>query len=304
MVTLETLDAFDHLLWLRTGARAAEAMGCNQSTISRHASKCQQVFDIKLRRAAAEWVVAGDTELLAAERRLHQNYRWELDLPLRLEAQHWMRDVYESWQPADWIKGNLDYLEYERPLYLLKNRIIDAWLCGAPDLPHDPELTCLQLFEMPMLLVAHRDHPLHRRQAPLTLDAVAAYPLLPLPQLAFPVFQAQLAALGLRGACGDDGVEPSEQEADGLSHAERCLGVASALTLPLYGPDYQPLPLEIPIHFGDVLVIRSEFAAHRRTRELLDSLLAHLRTATSGCAAVRVLEPRAISGDRRAVVSH
>lgn len=295
MVTLECLDAFDHLLWLRTGARAAELMGCNQSTISRLSSKCQQTFHVRLRRSAAEWLVTGDAELLLAERKLHQFYRWELELPLRFELQHWMREFYAPWQLDGWNKGNLNYLEYERPLYLLRNRIIDAWLCGAPDVPDDPELTCLPLFEMPMLLVARQGHPLLRLQQPLTLEQVSAYPLLPLPQGAFPVFQARLAALGLSGACAEDRSEPSGREADGLSYAEHCLGVASALTLPLYGPDYQALPLEIPIQFGDVLVIRSEFAEHPRSRALRDSLLAHIRAATADCRAVRVLEPRQAS---------
>lgn len=291
MVTLECLDAFDHLIWLRTGARAAEALGCNQSTISRYASKCQHIFNVKLRRESAEWIVAGDNELLAAERRLHQHVRWEMNLPLRFEAQHWMRDLYAPWQQAGWLKGNLNYLEYGRPLDLLRDRIIDAWICGAPDLPDDPELTCVQLFDVPMLLAAHRDHPLLRRQAPLTLEEVSAYPLLPLPQRAFPVFEAQLEALGFAGPAKEAPADPAGPAADTLPFAERCLGIASALTLPLYGADYQALPLEIPIHFGDGLVIHSEFATHRRSQELLDSLLAHIRTALADNPAVRLLAP-------------
>lgn len=289
VVTLDCLDAFDHLIWLRTGARAAEVMGCSQSTISRNSSKCQQIFHVRLRRVAAEWGVAGATGLLAAERRLHQRYRWDHDLPLRFEAQHWMRDTYARWQPPGWVKGNLNYLDYERPLDLLKNRIIDAWLCGAPDIPEDPELTCRQLFELPMKLVAQRGHPLLLRQPPLSLEDVAAYPLLPLPELAFPVFQARLAELGLAGPPVEAVADCGSCEADGLSFDERCLGIASALTLPLYGPEYQVLTVEIPIHFGDVLVIRSEFAAHRRSRQLCESLLEHLRRVTAGMAELRLL---------------
>ena len=294
MVSLECLDAFDHLIWLRTGARAADALGCNQSTISRHSSRCQQIFNVKLRRESAEWNVSGDTELLTAERRLHQHYRWEMQLPLRFEMQHWMRDFYSACPMAGWTKGNLNYLEYARPLNLLKNRIIDAWLCGAPDLPEDPELTCVQLFEMPMLLAARHDHPLLQRQAPLTLAEVAAYPLLPLPQTAFPVFEAQLKALGFAGPPADVPTDSAGRTADGLSFDERFLGIASPLTLPLYGTGYVALPLEIPIVFGDVLVIHSEFATHRRSQMLLESLLAHIRIATASCADVRLLEPQGL----------
>jgi DNA-binding transcriptional LysR family regulator len=296
VVTLECLDALDHLIWLRTGARAAEALGCNQSTISRHASKCEHVFAVKLRRQSAEWVVNGDVELLAAERRLHQLYRWEMNLPLRFETQHWMRDLYATWQPADWRKGNLNYLEYQRPVDLLRNRIIDAWLCGAPDLPDDPDLICVPLFEMPMLLAARHDHPLLRQQSPLTLADVAAYPLLPLPQGAFPVFEARLRELGLGtpadGMPPQDSAGPANTE---LSFAELCLGIASALTLPLYGPEYRSLPLEIPVHFGDVLVIHADFAGHRRSQALIDSLLAHIGEATAEIASVRLLGNRRLT---------
>ena len=301
MVTLECLDALDHLIWLRTGARAAEALGCNQSTISRYATRCQQVFAVKLKRHAAEWVVTGDLELLAAERRLHQLYRWEMDLPLRFEAQHWMRDLYATWQPADWRKGNLNYLEYQRPVDLLRDRIIDAWLCGAPDLPDDPDLTCVPLFEIPMLLAAHQDHPLLRQQSPLTLADVAAYPLLPLPQGAFPVFEARLRELGLGSPAG--GTPPQQTsgpENTSLSFAELCLGVASALTLPLYGPEYRSLPMEIPLHFGDVLVIHADFAGHPRSRALIDSLQAHLREATAHIAELRLLGEGGLNAVRTA----
>ena len=292
MVTCECLDAFDHFVWLRTGARAAEALGCNQSTISRHTKRCQQVFSIKLRRDSAEWVVAGDAELLDAERRLHQRYRWEMNLPLRFEAQHWMRAFYAAWQPPDWTKGNLNYLEYQRPVHLLRKRIIDAWLCGAPDCPDQPDLACVPLYEMPMLLVARRDHPLLRRQAPLTLADAAAYPLLPLPQGAFPVFEAQLKQLGLGGAPAEIPPDPSGLAAAAPAFADLCLGIASALTLPLYGEEMVPLPLEVPIRFGDVLVIRAEFMEHRRSQALLESLQAHIRAATAKITAVRMLESR------------
>lgn len=304
VVTLECLDAFDHLIWLRTGERAAAVMGCNQSTISRHSSRCQQIFQLKLKRVASEWQLSGETDLLSAQRKLHQRYRWERGLPLRLEAQHWMRDIYASWQLPDWTKGNLNYLEYERPLQLLKDRIIDAWLCGAPDVPDDPGLSCVQLFDVPMLLAAPSGHPLLRRQGPLSLTDVAAYPLLPLPQMAFPVFQARLAELGLVGDAAAARSAASQAEAEGVSFEQRCLGIASALTLPLYGPDYQALPVEIPIHFGDVLVVRTEFAGHRRHLQLRDSLLAHLRSVTAACRAVRVLEPRDGSPARTPALPH
>lgn len=291
MVTLDGLEALDHLIWLRTGARAAEALGCNQSTISRHAARCQKVFAIRLVRRAAEWQVRGETTLLHAERRLHQNYRWEAGLPLRLDAQHWLRDLYGSCQLPGWKTGNMNYLEYERPRELLKQHIIDAWLCCAPDIPDDPELTCVQLSEMPMQLLVKQGHPLLRRTAPLTIVEASAYPLLPLPQGAFPVFEAKLASLGWNQPAAAARQRCAEQpEGETLPIEDLHLGIASPLTRSLYGPDYRILPLTLPISFGDVLVVRSEFAQHPRYQELLVSLLDHLSAQVADAAAeVRVL---------------
>ncbi len=94
-------------------------------------------------------------------------------------------------------------------------------------------------------------------------------------------FQARLAALGLGAAFTGAPPQACPEEVEGCSYEERMLEIASALTLPLYGPDDQTLPLEIPMLLGDMLVIHSDFAAHRRCRELLDSLLAHLRSVTA-----------------------
>jgi len=283
VVSLDCLAALDCLQWLRTGLRAAESLERHQSSIAHDARKCQQIFRIRLTKQAEEWRVIGDDQLLAAERHLHQKYRWDRDLSLRLDAQHWLRDSYSPLQLAGWTKGNMNYLEYSQPLYLIQNRIIDAWLCSAPDQPKHPELTARQLCSMPSYLVVKKEHPLVALGSSASLADVRRYPLLPLPSQSFPVFEAMIASLGLNNS-----VQPPGDCS--LPIEDLLIGIASPLTISLYGPDYVALPVEIPVSVGDVLVVRTEYADHPRTTRLLEDLLSHLHSIGAGNTNIRVLD--------------
>lgn len=284
MVTVDCLAALDHLFWLRTGARAAQVLRCNQSTISRHARACQDLFGLTFVKQSAEWHVQGDDTLLNAERRVHQAYRWSRQLPLRLDAQHWLADRCADLALPLWTKGNLNYLEYQQPLALIKNRILDAWLCSSPDHPTDPQLCTLPLCSMPACLVVKRGHPLLARSS-LRFRDVSAYPLWPLPGNAFPVFEAMLTSLGLGGA-------PS-QAPTGNAVEDLLVGIANPLSLHLYGPDWVPLPLKLPLPVGDVLVVHSDYATHARTRALVAALQNRLARLAGGHQDVQLLDPYA-----------
>ncbi|MCS5693722.1 hypothetical protein NZK33_17325 [Cyanobium sp. FGCU-6] len=285
MVELGSLTAFDYLQWLRTGARAADLLNCHPSKISRDARKCQSIFGVSLTKQSAEWRITGDVTLLNAERYVHQRYRWNHDLPLRLDGQHWMRDSYADLPLNGWIKGNLNYLEYEQPRSLLKQHVIDGWLCCAPDHPDDdPELTPITLCSMPCQLTVKKGHPLAELGPSLTLDHVRSYPLLPLPDQSFPVFASLLRSLGLGGQ------GRAETQSSSVPVEDLLIGIASPLTLGSYGPDYVVLPIQLPIVFGDVLMVPSEFADHPRTRILVRTLMEHLRAITAGMADVVIHE--------------
>ncbi|WP_411868207.1 hypothetical protein [Vulcanococcus limneticus] len=288
MVDVGCLAAFDHLQWLRTGASAAESLNCNQLTVSRHVKKSQQVFGVTLKRKAAEWHLDGDTTLLCAERHVHQRYRWDFDRTLRIDAQHWLRDSYSSLKIDGWQQGNMNYLEYERPVYLLQNRIIDAWLCSSPDHPTDPSLTTIQLCSMPSYLVVKDSHPLAALGSSATLADVRPYPIQPLPKDSFPVFQAVLESLGLNATLDD------RLPASPLPIEDLIVGIASPLTIGLYGPGHIVLPCELPILVGDALVVRSEYSEHPRLRKLVCDLLGHIRSVAAGLPAVTILDGAAL----------
>ena len=79
MISLDCLAALDHLIWLRTGQRAAAALSCAQPTVSRNSRKCLEVFGLELARSRGEWRLIGDTGLINLERRVHQQWRWSRD---------------------------------------------------------------------------------------------------------------------------------------------------------------------------------------------------------------------------------
>ena len=285
----DSLAAFDCLQWLRTGERAGQALDCSQSTISRATRKCQDAFGVKLIKQDAEWHVQGDDTLLAAERCVHQLHRWSANRPLRLEAQHWLRDTYADCSLQGWIKGNLNYLEYTRPLQLLRDRVIDAWLCSGPDHPQDDELTSVPLCDMPSWLIARSSHPLFQQAEPPSIEAARRYPVMPLPQGAFPVYQELLDGHGFHSNFSQLRSIADEHGHDHRASEDLALAIASPLTLPLYGNGWEVLPLDLRIRVSDVLVLRREMANHQRAHRLIDSLGQHLRTLTAGQNHVRVL---------------
>jgi hypothetical protein len=273
MVDQDCLASMDGLIWLRTGHHVASKFNQHQTTVSRNSRKCARAFEISLERVNSEWQVIGDLKLLNLERRVHQYVRFKSGDFLRLDAQHWSGSLLGTSPPSGWILGNLNFLEYRRPLQLMQERIIDAWITSYPDAPgNDPDLATIQLSKMPMVLVVKAGHPLLDLGDAVTFQDVSRYPLLPLPDHAFPKFEQTLRACGLS-------LDPSQS--DRISNATRAgkgsiedlmVGFSTPLTLPLYGEDCQVLPLRLPIEVGDALVVRREFAHYPQIQWLADYL--------------------------------
>ncbi len=289
MVDFDTLAAFDYLQWLRTGERAGQVLSCSQSTISRAMRRCQGIFDVQLIRRAAEWHVEGDDTLLQAERYVHQQHRWSAGRPLRLDAQHWLRHSYVNLPLQGWITGNMNYLEYARPLQLMRERVIDAWLCSAPDHPQDDDLLSVPLCTMPAWLIARTTHPLLQQSETLSVEVARRYPVLPLPEGAFPVFQARIDGLGFHNDFSQLRAIADELGHDHRASEELALAIASPLTLSIYGDGWGVLPLDLGLRVGDVVILHREMAGHQRAASLIRTLGAHLRSVAADLKDVQVL---------------
>ncbi len=276
VISVDGLAALDHLIWLRTGQRAAEALACAQPTVSRNSRKCLEVFELELERSRGEWRLVGDTQLINLERLVHQKQRWKRNLTLRLEAQHWSAPGLSGIELPNWQRGNFNQLDYEQPLALLEDGVIDAWICSAPDAPVRPGLTALRLTTMPMHLMVPRGHPLADRSGAITWDEFLPYPVLPLPSGSFPIFEAVLQRCNLL-PCPERTQAIKASTWYGKTPTEAMLiAYSSPLTLQLYGEDWVRLPQTLPVEVGDVLMVREEFSDHPRTQQLLRKLLNHL----------------------------
>ena len=150
MITVEDLKAFDLQVWLRSGEEAAQRLFIAQSTVSRRNAETQKLFGIKLfRDPLGEWAIRGDTTLLNLERRVHQLYRLSnTSEKLRLEATFWAGPTLAQPAPDGWENGAWDHFGLNRPLSLLKDRVIDAWIGSyQPDLPEidNPDFCVIDL---------------------------------------------------------------------------------------------------------------------------------------------------------------
>jgi DNA-binding transcriptional LysR family regulator len=289
VIDLDTLAAFDGLQWLRTGEEVEKRYGVSASTISRQSQRCLRRFGLRLERREGEWHVVGDATLLQMERRVHQTARWLGQRPLRLEATYWSGPLLATPTPPGWILGLSSIVGIPRNLQLVRDRIVDAFLTGLPDLPDpdDPDLTALVLSSMPVFFVAAPDHPL-RRQSRLSLAEIARFPSLALPANSYPRVEADLRRIGL----WNDPVRMTRYRRDhweGRAEADLTIGYGTPLSLEVSGGSLVRLPLELPFRSGEALVVRRESHDHPKLLALRQLLLGRLRQLAERHPEIEVL---------------
>jgi len=272
MVHLEELASLDFILWLRTGQRAGRVAGLSQSTISRRLGRCLDTFNLSMERQQGEWELS-PSPLLRLERELHQLWRLLGHAPLRLEGCPRTAPLLLQPAPPGWLQGTFDHVGVERPLKLLRERVIDAWISDAlDDLPPEaerPELEVIPLWSSPVTLYGAPGHPLLQERG-LTLRDLLQFPCLDLPAQGFPHSRAQLQALGL-GALPVQlfRYEPEswEQRSADLSTLMCFTPLNSLTTEALIPLDHDPL-----FHNRGGLLIRRDLSDHPAIRSLEQGL--------------------------------
>ena len=291
VVELDWLAALDGLIWLRTGHQVEAKFGIGQSSVSRLSRKCAEIFGLSLSRCGSEWNFKGDTTLLNLERRVHQAVRWSRGRPLRLEAQHWSGPLLCEPAPAGWIAGCFHFHEYERPLQLLREGVIDAWVASYPDVPAatDPTIACIGFSRMPIWLVVDQSHPLLELGEQVTFADVADYPCMPLPDGAFPKFQAVLAACGLWNGGTEERIRNPAWFGQ-VNSEDLLVGFATPLSLLLSGDGCRVLPLELPLEVGDALLVPRQYERAPQTLQLLAELRSRLESIAGAAPELVVLD--------------
>lgn len=166
MIPIDCLSCLDGLLWLRTQEQVARKMHLAQSSVSRNAKRCCEVFGVNLVKIGNEYHLTGDLTLLHMERDVHQYYEWNAPVALRIDGQRNVHPALRDQIKDEWVAGNFDYTAMEHPLKLLRRGIVDVWITHGAQIPaeHDHELACIGLLpdvRAEQLVVRRRyvDHP-------------------------------------------------------------------------------------------------------------------------------------------------
>ena len=291
LVDVDVLACLDYLVWLRTGEEVAKRLNLSQSTISRNFHKCCKEFALISGKVDSEYSITGDLHLLNLERKVHQYHRWEGGRPLRIEGMFWSGRTYLSTPIKGVIAGNHDFMAVRQPLSLLRDGVIDAWIAPYPDCPdeNDSELASFPLNYSPCILVANESHPLFSIQRELTIDDIASYPSLSLPDGAFPVFEVYARSIGLWNSPSRI-LRYKEQEWEGRTERELTTSFCSLFSLDMFAEKQRVLPVKLHQEFGDVLVVRREYSDHPSLLSLKSTLSDRLRPWKERYPEVRLCE--------------
>lgn len=273
MLSLDLLAALDLYVWLEREEKVAQKLALHQSTVSRHVRSALKTFDLRLDRSAAHKAFLGDdVALLAGERWVHQLARLRGRAPLRLDAAFSSGPWFAPHLPPGWISGMFDLPGKARPLQLLEERVIDAWIGSyQPDMPDpdDPLFFSVDLLHFPVYLTAAPDHPLACERQ-ISSGDLARFPSLALPSGWFPRTEAKLKAQGL----WSDPVRIQRYEPESWEGRS-----ADGVTM-LYGTSFsdalQPgnvrLDWDMQHCSGDTLVVRRDLVDAPPIAELIEGL--------------------------------
>ena len=163
MVSLELLSSLDGLVWLQSGTKVGELFHQHQTTVSRNLKKCSEVFGLSIYKQNGCWLIEGDCALLNLERAVHQSARLQGKSPLRLEVNGWSNSALFARPPTGWVASTsqANLLQPGQTLQLLRDNIIDAWLCLSPEAPQaSEEFRVVDLCEAPIQFLVTPGHPL------------------------------------------------------------------------------------------------------------------------------------------------
>ena len=271
LISIEDLKCLDYQIWLRSGEQCARRLFTAQSTVSRRNAETLKTLGINLKRDNfGEWITEGDSKLIEMERRIHQLYRFcDNNEKLRLEATFWAGPTLATPVPEGWVNGVWDHAGMTRPLHLIREGIIDAWIASyQPDLPKgdNPDFAVIDLCTTPVKLVANKHHPLAKKKGICKQD-LEAFPSLSLPEGWFPRTEEKLQSHGLWSS-GARMKKYKKELWDGKTEDQSTLSYATCLGLEVM-EDLTILDYDLNLTSGESLVMKKSFAEHTQIQSLL-----------------------------------
>ena len=281
MIGIEELDALDLTIWLGRGSDAAARLGCNQSTVSRRSHQCLEVFDLRLHRDADGWPRIRQHDLLQLEREVHQLYRLRQGRGLRLDASLLAAPLLRAGTPQGWMVGSLEGLGCQRPLRLLDERILDAWITamGQDVQPAArSHMLCVPLLVTPLQLACAHGHPL-LGEGTLQLADVAGLPRLAPRPGSYPRTEELLGSWrDARRALPLETTPRRRSTATDHLAPLQVLHYGTRFSL-AHQADLTPLPLELGVQTELTLVMRRDLADQVAMVQLVETLQQRARQA-------------------------
>ena len=263
------LSCLDYLVWLRSGQEAAKRLNCNQATISRNANLVAEFLDLDPRKLEGEWCLGGDLDLLNAERKVHQFYRWNYGRSLRIDGVYGVGSPYFPEVPVPWGCGPSNFLNVNYPLGLLRDSILDAWLGCYPDVPEDDDdYLVINLTRYPSYFLVDPMHPLLNSRDELVLNDLQDFPVLSLPEGAFPKIQHHLKGLGFQRS-NVGAMRHEVKRWEGRTKDQLTISYGTNHTIGTFLGSKVPLPLSTGLTVGDSLVVKRCFSGSDHFRQLL-----------------------------------
>ena len=278
MLSPESLEALDYMIWLGSETNAGCLTNFSQSTICRRAKQATTIFKIKLAKVRGEWNTFPNSNLLTLERQVHQLFRFAKGRVLRLESDHWAGRQLVSTLPKPWAHGRAGRIGIQRPMQLLRERVIDAWIsCTKADLPepNDPTFISYELATMPLMIACAPNHPLSQISQLSTGD-LQRFPSLSVANHHYPRFALQMQAKGTWNAPQAMN-NYSYDRWEGQALRNLCTVPINTLSNPLHSDRLIPLDFDLRINDCIALVIRRDISEQPAIHQLLDDLQQQLR---------------------------
>lgn len=284
VIERETLRFLDYLTWLGSTKLVAERCACDVSTVSRNLAKCSKTLHLQRQKKRGEWHVTGNGDLLREERKVHQYERWHHSARIRVDGHFHHQPLFLENPPQSFEIGCFAMLDATAIHMLVADAVVDLFFVNAINVPDlGPELSCIRLSSEPMELYVFPGHPLLELTAEQrSLQAARHYPAVAYGKTIMPAYEKAYAQLfRTRIPAFDASRFDIERIAANLNdHPNPVLPTTASLGWAgkrLGHPPVQPLGIDLPIPYGDAVLLRSEYVDHPIVIDLLGTLRRRLQ---------------------------
>ena len=174
--------------------------------------------------------------------------------------------------PEGWVNGVWNHVGMARPLQLIHEGIIDAWISSyQPDLPEpdNPDFAVIDLCKTPVKLVANKDHALAKKKG-ICQQNLESFPAMALPKGWFPRTEEKLRSHGLWST--EARMKRYNRELwEGKTEDQTTLSYATCLGLEVM-KNLSVLDYDLDLTSGESLIVKKSLIDNEKVQTLLSCL--------------------------------